>query len=334
MPTEIELYPWLAGAWHILGAHLAAGRVPQALLILGAAGIGKTHLAGWFAQRLLCTAPGEFGCGQCPACRLFLAGTHPDFLKVQPAEPGKGIGVDAIRHLTADLALKSQFEGYRVVVIAPAQAMNISAANALLKTLEEPAERTVMLLLSEAQAGLPATILSRCQRLPVALPDAATACRWLETRHPGCGAATLLAAAQGSPLRALALAGTEVAERRRTVFRQWGGVLLGQEEPVAVAELWEKQAHEEFVEWISTWTMDLIRLLSVPADPPRYNPDLAKGMRTLAGRLNLRDLFEYWNLVLRSKRALGGQANRQLLLEELLIHGSRLGRSANPPRLG
>jgi DNA polymerase-3 subunit delta' len=326
MDHSTELYSWLTEAWHTLGAHLAAERVPQALLIHGAAGLGKMRLAELFAQRLLCSDPGEFACGACPGCRLFLAGTHPDFLKVQPAEPGKGIGVDAIRHLIADLALKPQFAGYRVVAIAPAHSMNISAANALLKTLEEPAERTVMLLLSEAPARLPATILSRCQRLPVAMPDWGAACRWLEQRQPGCDGATLLAAAQGSPLRALALAGSEVAERRRAVFGEWGGVLLGREEPVAVAERWEKQPHEEFVEWLLSWTTDLIRLSSAPGCQRLYNPDLREDLRAMAGRLQLQGLFDYWSLMLRSKRALSGQSNRQLLLEDLLIRWSRLGR--------
>ncbi len=332
MDSTNGLFPWLENAWYTLNAHLAAGRVPQALLIQGAAGIGKARLAELFAQRLLCLHPGEFACGECAGCRLFLAGTHPDFLKVSPAEPGKGIGVDAIRHLIADLALKSQFGGYRIVVVAPAHLMNISAANALLKTLEEPAERTVMLLLSEAPANLPATILSRCQRLPIAMPDWEAACRWLETRNPDCAGEMLLAAARGSPLTALALAGTDVAERRRTVFGEWRGILLGRGEPVALAERWEKQAHEEFVEWMLSWTADLIRLASAPGCRQLYNPDLRQDLRTLASRLDLEGLFDYWNLMLRSKRALGGQSNRQLLLEELLIRWSRLG--TTPDRSG
>lgn len=329
MAADDALYPWLADAWHALNAHLRAERVPQALLIHGAAGIGKLGLAEAFAQRLLCDTSGEQACGVCPGCRLFLAGTHPDFIKVQPAEPGKGIGVDAVRGLIGQLALKSQFGGYRAVIIAPAHLMNISAANALLKTLEEPAERTAMLLLSDAPASLPATILSRCQKLPVAPPDWATACRWLEQRQPGCPAETLLAAAQGSPLKALALAGTDVAERRRTAFGEWSKVLLGQAEPVAMAERWEKQSPEECVEWTLSWTADLIRLASAPQWPKLGNPDLGEGLRALAGKLNLAGLFDYWNLMLKAKRALGGQANRQLLLEELLIRGARLARPAS-----
>lgn len=321
------LLPWLEPAWHTLKSHADTDRVPQALLIQGAAGLGKLRLAETFAQRLLCERPGEFACGECHGCRLFLAGNHPDFIKVQPAEPGKGIGVDAIRHLITDLALKSQYDGYRVVIIAPAHLMNASAANALLKTLEEPAARTAMLLLSEAPAALPATILSRCQKLAIATPERDTVCHWLETQSPGCNGAVLLAAAQGSPLRALELAGTDVAERRRAVFGECVDVLRGRQTPVAVAERWEKQSHEEFIAWMLSWTADVIRLASAPGSARIDNPDLAEGLRALAGRLHLKSVFDMWGLLLQSKRALGGQTNRQLLLEELLIRWSQLGRS-------
>jgi DNA polymerase-3 subunit delta' len=324
MSSGTELYPWLAGPWRTLGVHIESGRVPQALLIHGAAGLGKLRLAEAFAQKLLCGRPAEWACGECPGCRLFLAGTHPDFIRVRPPEPGKAIGVDAIRHLIGDLALKSQYAGFRVVILAPAHQMNLSASNALLKTLEEPAERTVVLLLTEAPSALPATILSRCQKLPLPMPDREAACRWLETASPGCAAEVLLAAAQGSPLRALALAGSNLVEKRRAAFAECVDLLLGRREPIAVAERWHGEAHEEFIDWMLSWTADLIRLGSAADCRPVRNPDLREHLQPLAGRLDLDSLFDHWSLLLQSRRALGGQANRQLLLEEVLIRWSEL----------
>jgi DNA polymerase-3 subunit delta' len=333
MNSAASLYPWLESPWRALSAHIEADRVPQALLIHGASGLGKMRLAELFAQRLLCARPDGFACGECAGCRLFLAGTHPDFIRVQPAEPGKAIGVDAVRHLISDLALKAQYGGFRVVVISPAHQMNISAANALLKTLEEPAERTVMLLLTDSPSALPATILSRCQRLPVSMPRRDLACRWLESASPGCPGEVLLAASGGAPLKALALAGSDVAGRRRTVFSECVDVLLGNDEPVAVAERWQSQPHEEIVEWMVSWTADLIRLCSVPGCNGLRNADLRDDLQPLAVQLHLQPLFDLWSLLLQAKRALSGQANRQLLLEELLIHWSGLcrhhGRSGN-----
>lgn len=326
MTSDSALYPWLADPWRALNAHLELGRVPQAMLIHGAAGLGKTRLAELFAQKLLCERPKEFACGECAGCRLFLAGTHPDFIRVQPAEPGKNIGVDAVRQLIAELALKSHYGGFRIVMISPAHQLNINAANALLKTLEEPAERTLMLLLTDSASALPATILSRCQKLPVGPPSLALACRWLEESSPGCRGGILLAATGGSPLKALALAGSEILERRRMVFSEFAAVLLGSAEPVAVAERWHSQPHEEFIDWIMSWTADLIRLRSAPDGGEPRNADLKLELQPLAGRLNLESLFEYWSLLLQTKRVLSGQANRQLLLEELLIRWSDLRR--------
>lgn len=332
MDPGTVIYPWLREAWRTLTSHWAADRVPQALLIQGAMGIGKLRLAEMFARKLLCAAPGEFACGRCNGCRLFQAGTHPDFIKVEPPEPGKAIGVDTIRELIGDLALKAQYGGFRVVVIAPAHQMNIHAANALLKTLEEPAERTAMLLLSEQPSALPATILSRCQKLPIPLPDLELARRWLEAERPGCTGEVLLAAAQGSPLKALALAESGVVERRRAAFTECMDLLSGRAEPVAVAERWLSDSPEEIIDWWGAWTADLIRLRAAPGWRTLGNPDLREPLQRFAGRLDLERLHDHWSLLLRSRRALGGQANRQLLLEEALIRWSELGKHRGKTR--
>lgn len=323
------LYPWLDEPWQKLDAYLVAQRLPQALLIHGADGIGKTRLAETFAQKLLCKNPDAFACGECAGCRLFLAGTHPDFLKIEPVERGKPIAVDAVRHLIANLALKPQYGGYRIIVFGSAHQLNISSANALLKTLEEPGENTVMLLLTDTPSALPATIFSRCQRLPIPLPDHAAATRWLEAQGAGEAADVLLAAARRSPLKALALAGSDVAERRRAAFSDCVDVVFRRQEPISLAERWSALAYEERIGWLISWTMDLIRLRSLPDCPHLDNPDLREGLQALAGRLHLRSLFEFLDALLRAKRALNGQANLQLLLEELLIHWAELGRS--PP---
>ena len=302
MTAETPLYPWLTEPWRTLGVHLESGRVPQALLIHGPAGVGKALLAEAFAQKLLCGQPAEFACGQCPGCRLFLAGTHPDFIRVQPAEPGKAINVDAIRHLIDGLALKSQYSGYRVVIVAPAHQMNLNASNALLKTLEEPAERTIMLLLTESPSALPATILSRCQKLPVPMPNREAVHGWLEKECPGAAADVLLAAAEGSPLKALALAGSEVVDRRRAVFAECAGLLRGQLDPVAVAERWQGEPHEQHIDWMISWAADLARMSSAGDECPLRNPDLRGELQVLAYRLDLYNLFEHWSLLLKTRR--------------------------------
>lgn len=322
---EGELHPWLLPAWERLQAHVEGGRLPQALLIHGPSGLGKAALAERFAHRLLCTGAGTRPCGRCAGCHLLAAGTHPDYRRIAPEEPGKPIRVDAIRRLIGDLALKAQYEGYRVSLIERAEQMNVSSANALLKTLEEPAEHNLIILVAEAPSRLPPTILSRCQKIAITPPTAAEAAHWLSLRQPGIAADTLLNAAGGSPLRALALADSDVVERRRRVFEEFRAIADQRQDPVVVAERWHGLSHEECLDWMLSWLPDLIRL-AVGASPRRVrNADVLPELQWLAAGLGPRGLLNYWRELLALRQALGTQANRQLLLEETLIRWSRLG---------
>lgn len=323
-PTRVDDLPWLAVYWRRLHAYIESGSIPQALLIDGTAGLGKMRLAQAFAQRLLCRRQDEFACGECPACQLFAARTHPDFILVEPEEAGKPITVDAIRSLIAVLSLKPQYNGRRVVVLAPAQQMNAAAANSLLKTLEEPDEHTLMLLLTESPAALPATILSRCQRLDIAIPAREAALAWLSERNLAEQAQVLLSLAQGAPLRAQALSGEGIIAKRGEFFMAWCDILRRGDEPVAIAEKWAGFSCETLTDWMISWVMDLIRVGVVPHGPRLDNPDLEESLQALSGRLNLQQIYGFLDRLNGAKRSLAGQVNRQLALEELLIHWSRL----------
>lgn len=172
MTLPNRLLPWQQQNWAHLCSYIAQKRIPQALLITGNKGLGKQQLADQFAVALLCATPQSDGtaCGRCSSCLLVNADTHPDLIHIQPDEPGKGITIGQIRSLIIRLALKPQFEAYRVVIINPAEMMNNAAANAFLKCLEEPTERTAIILITEKPAKLPATIVSRCQKLAIATP--------------------------------------------------------------------------------------------------------------------------------------------------------------------
>jgi DNA polymerase-3 subunit delta' len=307
IPTVSELYPWLESPWQSLKSHIDSGRIPHALLMQGPAGLGKSALAALFARRLLCIEPGEMPCGHCHSCHLFEAGTHPDYQCVDPEEPGKAIKVDAIRKLINDLSLKPQYGGYRVFVVDQAEQMNLSSANALLKTLEEPAEQTVILLITHRPSRLPPTILSRCQKLSIRAPRKEAAMHWLQRQH-------------------LALTETDVVERRQRVFHEFGGVSRRQLDPVSIAERWHGQSHEECLNWMLSWVSDMVRLLMAPTAPRLSNADLEADLSQLAESFPIRNLMGFRDELLNFRHALGGQVNRQLLLEEALIGWSRLAR--------
>jgi len=315
-----KTYPWHQAYWQHLAAYVSQERIPQALLINGVAGLGKQQLAEQFAQYLICLNRQENTyCGHCASCKLFSANTHPDFIQVQPEEPGKAIVVDVVRGLISKLNLKPQYSGYRVVIISPAEKMNINAANAFLKCLEEPPERTVFLLLTEQMQVLTATIRSRCQKLLLTPPDVDRAMSWMQGQGISEQQKLLLHLAQGAPLKALAYAQENVLEQRNSCFDDWQKIILGNACPVRLAEKWHKLPPSQVVQWLVSWTEDIIKCYFQADKSLLLNEDLEKHLRTLAKRLDLNRLFGFYDLLLKDTYRIKTQLNKQLLFEEMLI---------------
>lgn len=326
------LYPWQQPLWHQLQGYIQQQRIPQGLLLTGYAGQGKRQLAEHYAAALICEQPdaNSFACGQCSACHLFQAQTHPDFLLVEPDEAGKAIGIDKIRQLTVKLALKPQFEQYRVVIFDPADALNTASANGFLKCLEEPTERTCFILIAEQANKLPATIRSRCQKIHCAVPHKQLAINWLATQGVKQNAETLLKMAQGSPLLALQYQQQGAIELRQRYFQQWLQIAAGKAHWLEVAEQWQKTEPLEtsvLLTWLSSWLVDLIKLAQAATVNDLLNPDLASDLQRLLVKLDLKALYAYYDKVLISRAQLSTQLNKQLLIESLLIDWSQLSQS-------
>ena len=195
-PLRYGDLPWLQRYGQQMAAALAQGTLAHAWLLQGTQGIGKHLLAEHLAQLMLCAAPQhDQPCGHCRSCQLIAAGTHPDKIMLEQEEAGKPIKIDAVRDLVTQLQLTPQVAKRKIVLIDPAEAMNVNAANALLKTLEEPPGAAILLLISHAPGRLLATIRSRCQKLQIAPPAQASLETWLQ-EQTGKGAdevrATLL----------------------------------------------------------------------------------------------------------------------------------------------
>lgn len=304
--------------------------MPHALLLTGPRGTGKRQFAESLSASLLCSQPDEdqrLPCGVCRNCQLQQAGNHPDYQCIEPSEPGKPITVDAIRDLTGRSTLTSQSGGYKVILIEPADLMNIAAANSLLKTLEEPAPDTVILLVSARPGRLPATIRSRCQQLQLALPDQATAKSWMseseliQHNDPGL----LLALAAGAPIRALELAGTEILKLRLQLLEDFSNVLQGIKDPVALAAKWNTLDLRQLCDWYTGWVVDALRLKIDPQFSALINPDQRKRLQVIGDRLKFDKLYELLDGAFQANRLVGTQVNAQLLLEELLLNTAAAG---------
>jgi len=319
-----EPLPWHEAPWRAFAAARRAGRMPHALLLWGPAGLGKGLLARRIAAALLCEAPeGEGPCGRCRACGLVAAGTHPDLTVTAPEEEGRPITVDAVRELGARLALASHGGGWRVAVLEPAERMNVAAANALLKTLEEPGPDTLLVLVSHLPGRLPPTVRSRCQRLRVPVPPAQEALAWLAARTPQAGPEAheaALAAAHGAPLLAETLLAEGLLELRAAVLGAWE---RARRDPVAAGALaadWDRGRLECALGWLEGWALDLARLAAGAGAEALGSPDLAARLRGLAEGLDLVRLHRFHERVRRARRlARETQAAVQPLWEDLML---------------
>ncbi len=315
----MTVFPWQIEQWQALQERVRAGRLPHGLLLHGPAGTGKKEFANQFAQSLLCRTPDAGGnpCGTCQACHLVAAGTHPDLQQISPEEDRKVIRVDQIRTLSARLAAKSQFGGYRVAVITPAERMNIEAANSLLKTLEEPGADTVLLLVSAQPGRLPPTVRSRCQRLAFPLPDRGVAEGWLA--QFGSDPVALLAVANGAPLAGRRLAEEGGLEQRAALFADLAALVRDREDPIQLAGKWHGLDMANGLAWIGGWTCDLIRLQAA-AEPPRLeNVDRTAELEAIARCIPRRTLFAQLDRLGEARRLLHTAVSPQAILESVFV---------------
>jgi len=314
-------YPWLEAPLAALGERLASDRLPHALLVTGQPGVGKLAFARALARLLLCEArtARHTHCGRCAGCALCEAGTHPDFSLVSPEEDSSTLKIDQIRALGETLALSSHRAGWKVAVLAPAEAMNANAANSLLKTLEEPSDNTVVLLVCTVPARLPATIRSRCQQVRLAVPAPALARAWLAGQLGDVDAGVYLQLAGGAPLEALRLAEGQVIEARRARFEALLGVLDGNTDPLALAAEWGRDETLQPVHWLREWLMDLLRIRMTGQTDCVRSVDLRELLAGAATRLDTRSLFRQLEHINRTLRITDGVLNRQLVAEDILL---------------
>lgn len=320
------LCPWLGDPLRSLEEAWAQRRLGHAWLIAGPAGLGKLNLALVVADRLLRGAVG----GELPpelapqraleAMRERHAPTdhHPDLHWVHPEDDKRSISVEQIREATEAIGLKGFQGATKVVLIEPADAMTVSAANALLKSLEEPTADTYMLLIAHQPGKLPSTIRSRCQTLLVPRPSETTVEAWLGRRvagTPGARAARRV----GAPLVFAQTYGDGKDKLFSKLESDINLVCESRADPQAVADEWLKQDVGANLDWLAGTLQRTIRArvgargsnpVTDPSDPLLHN-----GLRALT----LNALFDRLQATERLREQLGGGINAELALRVLLL---------------
>ncbi|MDD3353987.1 DNA polymerase III subunit delta' [Zoogloea sp.] len=345
------IHEWQAAVWQkVLDS---AGRMPHALLLAGPAGGGKRDFAEALAARVLCATPGPQGhaCGLCEDCLWRLSGNHPDLLRVLPEadqdalvegegskaeksdKPEKAasrqILIEQIRVLQQTLTTGGHRGGQRVVIVDPADAMNLFTANALLKLLEEPTTNALFLLVSATPKRLLPTIRSRCQSWPFPRPPAHMAARWLAGRGAG-EAEALLAFSSGMPLAAATLAESGGASLRLRFANDLAG--LPAKSPLKLAAEWDSWLKNKdaqaagldmptLVSWMQRWIADLVSLRL--QGPVRFFPDRRDVLQGLSAGLTVDAALGCYNEITQSRRVAQHPLNPRLFLEDMLLRYAR-----------
>ncbi|MCE5180467.1 MAG: DNA polymerase III subunit delta' [Betaproteobacteria bacterium] len=315
----------------------AKASLPNAILLQGRSGIGKLHLGRTLAQALLCEMPLESGepCEHCGACDWFKTGNHPDFRLLEPAADAVGeideqnkptdkkaskfITVTQVRELADFVNLTTHRNGRRIILVHPAEAMNVNAANALLKTLEEPPPDTLFILVSHHFQRLLPTVRSRCRKVSAPPPDRETALSWL--REQGVNDAEACLSQSGcSPLAALQLSAEDYQLKRGRVLDQLDDPT--RLDPLALAEQCEKLELAWVLDWVEQWAYDLASIGM--AAQTRYRVDPPVQMIRLAKAVNLIELLRFQQELLAARRAVQHPLNNRLVLEQLFLSYGQL----------
>ena len=339
----MEIYPWLEPDFQRLTQRLED--LHHGLLLTGLVGIGKQEFAIALAQKILCqqeAATGPAGCGDCQSCRLFTAGTHPDFhlltsehqvveseddlitaysaryqdaaAREKRTSPSRVIPIDQVRSLIQRFSTHSHISAHKVAVISPAEGMNISSANALLKLLEEPPSDSTLILVSTHPGYLPATIRSRCMIINLDAPDVETQKEWLAAHMPESEAESMMSLITDGPLAVLKYHQQDYLEQHQQMLKGVSAIAMQQVNGIEVAASFSKQEFRTTLLWLQNFVSDLIKWRSGAKIPPWTGQTNLK----IEG-ISMQSLFFLYDKIGFYKKIAREQLNEQLALEDLLL---------------
>tara|TARA_B100001123_G_scaffold256955_1_gene286448 strand:- start:365 stop:1327 length:963 start_codon:yes stop_codon:yes gene_type:complete len=314
---------------------LESERLAHANLICGALGTGKNILANAFAKYVMCSSSEKgITCGNCRNCLLEQGSGHPDIIRIGVEEGKKDISIEQIRSLSAFFLKTSHGRRAKIALITDAHHMNTSAANALLKTLEEPTPSSYLFLVTHLPGSLPATIRSRCQKLTMPTPTKEEAKTWLRQHAPDQeDPKSLLIAARNCPLLALELVTSGILDNERQFLKKLVQLAEGETSIQTTVKLATKLEQAKVIRYLLEVSTMLVRYLLIDQQPRGFRSEHTDLFELF--RINhqpaqqmqiLRNLIDFYDMVMESQKNLLSKANpnSQLILESLLWRWSQL----------
>ncbi len=315
-----QVYPWQQTVWETL-----TGRFPKlghGLLFYGKKGCGKEAFAQYFLAWVLCANRHENNapCGECGSCLWLKSDTHPNYVHISTDEDNKKqnakIKIEKIRDLLP--FVQQTVDGWRVIVIEPAEALNIASANALLKTLEEPGDRVVIILLADHYLKLPATIRSRLQHFALDRISSSQADAYLTEHLPNLDQMQkqlLMNLSNQMPLQAMQLAEMEWLNKRQEFLTDWQKLVTQKNMPMAIATKWNKVLN--FSDFSQMFEYLLSDLICVKLSQQVKNSDL--DLSVLSEQYTLEFLFAVYSDLQQAKQYIEQNVQSNLVLDQLCI---------------
>lgn len=317
------LYPWQTGLWKQLCQQLQTNRLPHALLVSGVKGLAKNSFAQHIVASVLCLdrRDDQSSCGHCHSCQLLKAGSHPDHIEIKPEETGKQIKIDQIRNLRDKQQLTPSVSKWKTIIISPADNMNVSSSNSLLKLLEEPQHNTVLILITGHPEKLPITVKSRCQNYNLVGPSSQQALEWLskhdENKVDGETLAKLLQLAKGAPLAVVDMLNGNMAEQYLQVEQDFKLILQNSANPISLTATWLKYDLVTVLNQLQYMIRD--RMIKSFVNSPKITADQAK-------------ISLYWQIsdcIVQVIKLVSSQnnINNTLLIEDFIVSVMRIANS-------
>ena len=298
--------PWLQSVWESIYKRHTESKLAHALLFTGVEGIGKKQFVQFVAESLLCLNPDAVSgaCGQCNSCMQLSAQSHADFYRLDPAGASYTITVEPVRELIAWLQLSAPANQYRVAMIDHADVMNRNAANSLLKTLEEPGARAILLLAADMPGALPATIRSRCQQIVLQNQSPELAIKWLQEEHGISNAESALAYSRYGPFKLLDQLDEKWLSDEVLLRKAWLDLFLARASigkiSQSLADIPSKRCLQSFSHWTAL-SLKIRENIDIGVDPAELELVMA-----MQGKLNTEQcftLFDRLQLLFRSDSA-------------------------------
>ena len=339
------VFPWQSIQWRRLSAQINDNTLPHAFLFTGEEGVGKELFAKSVAAYLFCESStkdvsssgfsaendanfNHGACGQCKQCKLFEGDTHPDFKFIEPEEGSSAIKIDQVRQLVDFFSRSSQQGGRKIALLSPAESLNNNAANALLKTLEEPSQDSVIILVSHQSGMLLPTIRSRCQVVDFGLPSFSDSFAWLSANASELlsdknvqedDVSEILLLANSAPLKALNYLEKGALSEYRLMLEELSSFLKNDTLSSTLAVRWNDDIADLRLSWVMLWLEQIIKLKY--GEVLNGSHSAKKMFLYLAEKATESELFSLYENCLKQYRLFLGTSNpNKILAFEVILH--------------